>query len=70
MPDSARPIAKAIVALVLSVVGVLVAVGLLDVELGKKITTEVIAFAAALGIVVSGGVYGTRNEPGIHRNRR
>lgn len=62
MPESVRPIAKAVIALVVPIATVLVAVGVLDVDVANKITTDVIALAAALGLVTSGSVYATRNS--------
>lgn len=62
IPESLRPVAKAVVALVVPVASVLVAVGVLDVDVANKITTEVIGLAVALGVVTSGGVYATRNR--------
>lgn len=62
MPESFRPVAKAVVGFLLPLITVLVAVGVLDVELANKITVEVIAVATALGVITGGGVYATRNR--------
>lgn len=67
MPESFRPVAKAIVAFVLPLISVLVAVGILDIDVANKVTTEVVAVAAALGLITGGGVYATRNTVGPHR---
>ena len=63
MPDGLRPAAKAVVAFLLCAVGIFVAIGVLDVEVGKKITAELIALAIALGLVTGAGTYATRNTP-------
>ena len=62
MPESFRPVAKAVIAFVVPLISLLVAVGVLDVEVASKITAELIAIAAALGLLTSGSVYATRNR--------
>lgn len=62
MPDGLRPAAKAVVAFLLAAVGVFVALGILDVEVGKQITAELVGLALALGVLTGGGVYATRNS--------
>lgn len=63
MPDGFRPAAKAIIACLVCAVGVFVALGLLDVEAGNKITVELIGLAVALGLITGGATYATRNSP-------
>ena len=63
MPDGFRPVAKAIVAFLIPLIGLLVTVGVLDVDLAHKITTELVAIAGALGLLTGGAVYATRNSP-------
>lgn len=63
MPDAFRPAAKAIVAFLVPLIALLVAVGVLDVEVANKITADLIAVATALGLLTGGAVYATRNRP-------
>lgn len=62
MPEGFRAAAKAVVATLIPLVGILVAVGLLDVEVAAKITVELIAYSAVLGGATGAGVYVTRNR--------
>lgn len=62
IPDSFRPVAKAIVGAIVPVAAILVAVGVLDVDVANKVTTELIALATALGLVTGGSVYATRSR--------
>jgi hypothetical protein len=62
IPESFRPVAKAIVGAIVPLATVLVAVGVLDVDVANKVTTDLIAIAVALGLVSGGSVYATRNR--------
>lgn len=51
LPESARPYAKAIYALIIGVVGLLVSLLVIDDETGLKITQAVTAAAVLLGVI-------------------
>jgi len=50
LPDAARPYAKAIIAVLIPLVGLAVTFGFFDQDAGAKITAIVVAIATGLGV--------------------
>lgn len=61
--QSLAPIAKAVVAVLVPLVGLLVVLGVVDVKTGEGVTQEILLWAAAISAATGGAVYEKANRP-------